>query len=108
MRAAGNRSQSVQWIPFKRARGKLPVGVIDERFAAAPGNSHTVVIRGRVPVHIGRLDCDHVLASSDRGSCFKAVIAFNRCRTPVYIYGGQRAHLPYHGSATSLSQPAGR
>src|SRR6266498_1728650 len=63
MRAGGDCSQSVYRIPFKRPRvvtGKIPIGIIDERFASAPGDSHVVAICRCVAVFIGCLDGDGV------------------------------------------------
>jgi len=64
MRAAGGCHQSIQWIPFKRARaiaGKIPVEIIDESFTSAPGDSHIVAIRRGISVHIGRSHRDRIM-----------------------------------------------
>ena len=57
---------------------------INERFGAAPADSHFVAICRRIAVRIGRRHSNCVIAGSDRSFSFKAVIAFNGGGSSVY------------------------
>src|SRR5437667_11146427 len=46
VRSAGSSGESIQWVPFKRARAvasQVSIGVIDQSFTATPGDSHIIV-----------------------------------------------------------------
>jgi hypothetical protein len=114
VRAASDCCQSIQRIPLKRARaiaGQIAIGIIDERFAAAPCDSHIVAVRRRVAVRVRRRHGDHVIASGDRCFSFKAVIALGVGRLAIYGHGRwfigraanrQRAALEIPGSLCQM------
>ena len=57
---------------------------INERFGAAPADSHFVAIGCRIAVHVCRHHRDRIVPSCDRRFSFKAVIGFNGGGSSVY------------------------